>query len=77
MQFGDQPDPRLARAVRSLRERVGETQEDVAYAAGLTTAGYGRVERGEANPAWTTVVRIADGLGVSLGELVAAIERDG
>jgi len=36
---------------------------------GLTVTAYARIERGSANPTWTTVRRIADALGVTLGEL--------
>ena len=69
------PDPRLAGAIRELRERADLSQEAVAHGAGLTVSAYARIERGEANPTWTTVTQIARGLDVSLVELVAAIEK--
>jgi transcriptional regulator with XRE-family HTH domain len=69
------PDPRLARAIRELRQRADLSQEAVAHNAGLTVSAYARVERGEANPTWTTVTRIAHGLNVSLAELAAAVEK--
>jgi transcriptional regulator with XRE-family HTH domain len=71
----DKPDPKLAGAIRALRADRGRTQEDVAYAAGLTSSSYSRIERGLTNPAWTTVQRIADALGVTQAELAAAAER--
>jgi transcriptional regulator with XRE-family HTH domain len=71
----DPPDQALARAVRRLRKDSGATQEHLAYRAGLTTASFSRIERGEANPAWTTVRRIACALDVSLAELVVAIDE--
>jgi transcriptional regulator with XRE-family HTH domain len=68
------PDPRLAQAVRELRQRADLSQEAVAHAAGLTVSAYARIERGEANPTWTTVAQIAQALHVSLRELGDAVE---
>jgi transcriptional regulator with XRE-family HTH domain len=68
------PDPALARAIRKLREKRGLSQEDLAHESGLTTAALARIERGQANPSWTTVRGIASGLGVSLGELVKVVD---
>jgi transcriptional regulator with XRE-family HTH domain len=68
------PDPRLSRAIRELRERADLSQEAVAHSASLTVSAYARIERGEANPTWTTVTQIAGALGVSLSELARAVE---
>jgi transcriptional regulator with XRE-family HTH domain len=56
-----------------LRKQRGHTQEDLAHAAGLTVTAYARIERGSANPTWTTVRRIADALDVTLSELGQAV----
>ena len=48
------------------------TQADPALAATLRRM---RIERGNANPTWTTVRRIAVALGVSLATLAEAVER--
>jgi transcriptional regulator with XRE-family HTH domain len=69
------PDPRLARAIRDIRERSDLSQEVVAHRAGLTVSAYARIERGEANPTWTTVMQIAKALSVSLSELGKAVEK--
>jgi transcriptional regulator with XRE-family HTH domain len=55
--------------VRRARVKRGETQEDVARRAGLTVAAYARIERGSADPKWTTVTSIAEALDVSLARL--------
>ena len=68
------PDPRLARAIRTLRERSSLSQEAVAHSAGLTVSAYARIERGEANPTWTTVTQIVQALDVSLAELATTVE---
>jgi transcriptional regulator with XRE-family HTH domain len=68
------PDPALAAVMRRLR---GTTpQQTVASRAGLTTGTYAKVELGKSNPTWTTVCAIAGALGVSLRELVEAIEAE-
>jgi transcriptional regulator with XRE-family HTH domain len=59
-------DQQLAEEIRRTREQRGETQEAVARRAGLTVAAYARIERGTTNPRWTTVLGIAEALGVSL-----------
>ena len=69
------PDPELASALKRLRQQRGQTQEDLAHAAQLTVTAYARIERGSANPTWTTVRRIANALEVTIGELGHAVER--
>jgi transcriptional regulator with XRE-family HTH domain len=69
------PDLALAAVLRELRTERGDTQEDLAHRAGLTVAAFARIERGHANPTWTTVRRIADALEISLGALGEAVER--
>jgi len=69
------PDPRLAHAIRQLRERSGLSQEAVAHRASLTVSAYARIERGESNPTWTTVTQVAHALDVSLVELGRAVEQ--
>jgi transcriptional regulator with XRE-family HTH domain len=58
-----------------LRIDRGLTQEDLAHKAGITWAAYGRIERGESNPTWTTLQQIAEALDVSMTQLAAL--RDG
>lgn len=58
-----------------MRLARGDTQEDLAHRAGLTVAAFARIERGHANPTWTTVRRIAVAMEVSLAALAEAVER--
>jgi transcriptional regulator with XRE-family HTH domain len=69
------PDPALPQVLRELRTKTGRSQEDVAHEVGLTLGSYARIERGLADPKWSTLRRIADALGVSLGDLGRAIEE--
>lgn len=68
-------DPALAAMIRAMRTERGMSQEDVAGAAGLSVGSYARIERGQSNPAWTTVRRIAGAFGVAVADLAAAAER--
>jgi transcriptional regulator with XRE-family HTH domain len=68
------PDKRLAVVLARLRDELGMSQEDLAYAAGVSIGAVSRIERGLNDPQWTTVLKIAEGLGVPLGEIVDAVE---
>ena len=68
-------DQDLAGALRALRARDGRSQEALAHDAGLTVAAMARVERGQTNPSWTTVRRIAAALDITLVQLARAVEK--
>jgi DNA-binding XRE family transcriptional regulator len=70
-----QADQALAATIRRLRKRRGRTQEALAHEARITTAALGRIERGTANPQWTTVKQIAGALQFTVQELAAASEN--
>ena len=53
--------------IRAVREAQGLSQEETAMKASLDRAYYGRVERGEANVAALNLLKIADTLGVDVG----------
>lgn len=65
----DEPQPALGTAIRQLRDKRGLTQEALAHEAGITTGTLSLIERGQSNPAWGTVSRIAAALGSSMGEV--------
>lgn len=65
-----EPDLALAAAIRELREERELSQEDVAYAAGVTVATYSKLERGATSPNWDTVRKIAAALEIRPSELV-------
>jgi transcriptional regulator with XRE-family HTH domain len=69
------PDLALGQALRQLRQAREMTQEAVSHAADLTLGAYGRIERSEVSPAWTTVRAIARALDVSMRDLGAAVDR--
>jgi transcriptional regulator with XRE-family HTH domain len=69
-------DRELGRAVRRLREERGLTQEELASRAGTTFGTVSRVESAKSAPAWWTVRKIAEALGVSIAELATAAEAE-
>ncbi len=64
----------LAAAIREIRGRKGLSQEEVAEAAGLNRKTVGSIERCESVPSFTALASIAQGLGVSLSELMLVYE---
>ena len=58
-------------AVRRMRAERGITQEALAFKADVTIATTSRIERGETEPKWGTVRRLAAALDVTVGELAA------
>jgi transcriptional regulator with XRE-family HTH domain len=73
----EQPaDPALAAVLKRLREGRGESQEALAYRAGLTSGSLANIELARANPSWATLRAIAAALDVSLVDLAAQVERE-
>jgi transcriptional regulator with XRE-family HTH domain len=67
----------LGAAIREVRHDRGWTLEDLAAEAGLHWTYVGGIERGERNPSWENVVKLAKGLGVRPSELAARAEKLG
>jgi transcriptional regulator with XRE-family HTH domain len=65
-----------SRVLRRLREARGLSQEATAQAAGIALNTYSRIERGQTSPSWPTVRQLANALGVSMGDLGAAVEAE-
>jgi putative transcriptional regulator len=71
----EEPQVALGKAVQELRRRSGLTQETLAEKAGLTGRTVSAIETGRANPRWSTIRRIAAGLGVSMPEVAGLEEK--
>jgi transcriptional regulator with XRE-family HTH domain len=61
--------------VHRLRLERGVTQESLAFEAHVTIATLSRIERGVTGPKVATLRKIAAALGMSLAELVTAVEQ--
>ena len=61
-------------AVRAIRTEEGIAQETLAHLAGIERSHMGKIERGEHMPTLAVILKIAQGLGRSAGELVLETE---
>lgn len=57
--------------VRTLRKKNRLSQEQLAFASGITTAYLGQIERNEKNPTILVVAKMCDALGIRLSEFFA------
>ena len=60
----------LGRVIRRKRELRGYTQVELAQRSGLDRNYIGMVERGERNPSFLSLQKIAQGLGLSVDEMI-------
>jgi transcriptional regulator with XRE-family HTH domain len=68
----------LGRAVKELRREAGLTQEELADRIHSEFTSIGYLERGDSNPTFTSLLRLANGLDIELSELIerfAQIQR--
>ena len=63
----------LGERLKAVRLERGVSQETVAHLADMHVTNLGKIERGQANPRMSTVIRIAGVLDVDPGELIAGI----
>jgi transcriptional regulator with XRE-family HTH domain len=62
--------------MRALREGLGLSLRDLADRSGVSAATLSQVERGESSPTLTVAARIADGLELSLSQLLRLDEGE-
>lgn len=67
---------RFGLAVRRLRLARGYTQEKFALDANINRSYMGQIERGEVNISLTNLERLAKGLKMTMGELMAEVDRE-
>ncbi|HEV2790228.1 MAG TPA: helix-turn-helix transcriptional regulator [Solirubrobacterales bacterium] len=65
----------LGEAVRRLRADAGLSQEQLAERASTDLTQVGGIERGVRNPSYTTLVRLAEALETSVGELTSLADQ--
>ena len=54
--------------LRRIRKRRGWTQAETATQVGLTLSAYSKLEQGQREPRWSTVLNLAIAFGVSCDE---------
>ncbi|TML25807.1 MAG: helix-turn-helix transcriptional regulator [Actinobacteria bacterium] len=65
----------MGRAIRGYRVDRHLSQEELAHRSGMHRTYLGGIERGERNPSFTNIRRLANALGVSPSDLLARGER--
>ena len=60
----------LGKVIRVKRESKGLTQVELARKSGVDRNYIGMVERGERNPSYLSLQKIAQGLGLSVDEMI-------
>ncbi len=66
----------LGERVKAARTSLGLSQIQVWQISGIHFTNIGKIERGDANPALHTIIRLADALNVDPAELVAGLSAD-
>jgi DNA-binding XRE family transcriptional regulator len=61
----------LGQRIRTAREVAGWTQQDLAQRTGIRRPNIARLERGTGLPNLATLIKVATGLEISLGDLIA------
>ena len=61
----------LGETIRSLRKAQGISQEELAHRSQVDRAYMSSIERGTQNPGVMTIVRIANGMSISVSEIFA------
>lgn len=64
----------LGQAIRHYRAERSLSQEELAAQAGLHRTYVGGIERGERNPSYANILRLAEALGVQASDLVSYSE---
>lgn len=65
----------LGRAIRKVREGFGLSQEELADFAGINRTSLGEIERGETNPGFDILCRLASAVKMPLSELIKIYEQ--
>jgi len=66
----------LGRAVRTFREDLGISQEELADRSGMHRTYVGGIERGERNVSYANMLRLAGALGVPASRLLSRAEDE-
>jgi transcriptional regulator with XRE-family HTH domain len=67
----------LGKRIRARRTDLGISQEGLAHAAGLDRSYVGRIERGEQNLTFVTLVRLARAMSCDVAALTEGLPRNG
>lgn len=66
----------FGKVLRNARAERGITQEELAFRAGVDRTFIYRIERGIRQPTISTIIGLAQALGISSGDLVSQVESN-
>jgi transcriptional regulator with XRE-family HTH domain len=69
-------DRSVGQKLRQLRKARGRSLKELSDEAGISTSFVSQIERGLSSPSVRTLVRLADVLGVSMGELFNGLDQE-
>lgn len=69
--------PTLGPKVRALRKNQRKTLAEVSEATGLSISAISKIENDQVSPTFTNLIRLAEGLDISLSDLVALNGENG
>ena len=69
--------PTLGPKVRGLRKAQQKTLSEVSQATGLSISALSKIENDQVSPTFANLMRLAEGLGISLSDLVTLDDQDG
>ena len=67
----------LANRIKELRDQKGISQEELAHRAGLSRTGMGFLETGKRWPRLDTLMKVAEGLNITVDELLKGLHKTG
>jgi transcriptional regulator with XRE-family HTH domain len=65
----------IGEQIKRIRTAKGLSQKEVIIAGKLDKAQFSRIENGKTDPSVSTIIRIAEALGISLSELFATSDE--
>jgi transcriptional regulator with XRE-family HTH domain len=65
----------LGQRIRELRTKQGYSQEGFADHCGVHRTFMGTIERGESNISFSNLVKVSQGLGITLSQLLSGLEK--
>ncbi len=63
----------LGKAIKEQREKLGLSQEKLAVRCGFDRTYISMLERGKRNPSFLNLLKLSDGLGISISQLTEAL----
>lgn len=67
---------RLGERIRTLRQQKGISQEELADRSSIHRSHLGQIERGESDSSMSTLLRLSQGLNLSVSTIIKGVEDE-